>query len=123
MTNSVSVTVYGQETVDYDGIVDMKDMLHVAYQIGKTGPSRTYQNSDFRSHKANNWAAQLTGRSVNLKNADTNGDSTISSADTLAISENYHQTHSLVPQGVYSRGDFPFNLEVLTPEAESGMSP
>lgn len=106
--------------VDYDGIVNMKDMLHVAYQIGKTGPSRTYQNSDFRSHKANNWSEQLTGRSVNLKNADTNGDSTISSADTLAISENYHQTHSLVPQGVYSRGDFPFNLEVLTPEAESG---
>ncbi|MEP7197298.1 MAG: Ig-like domain-containing protein [Saprospiraceae bacterium] len=106
--------------VDMSGSVDMKDLLSLGCELGKTGKQRTYTGNNFRSHTSANWGDNLMNTSVDLKNADCNGDSTINSTDTLAIFNSYRMTHSLVPKEVYSKGSFPIDFNILTPDADSG---
>jgi|JI10StandDraft_1071094.scaffolds.fasta_scaffold03292_7 hypothetical protein len=106
--------------VDQSGCVDMKDLLHIGYELGQSGPVRSYQGSTFRSYSGSNWGKELVGRSIDIKNADTNGDGKVTASDTLAISNSYHKTHSLISKEVFSKGDFPFLLENLSGQVDSG---
>lgn len=106
--------------VDQNGCVDMKDLLNLASVLGKTGAQRTYVDNTFRSHKCIDWGEVFTNSGIDIKNGDCNGDSTINMLDTLAIFNSYKSLHSLVPNEVFSKGNFPINFEILTPEADSG---
>jgi hypothetical protein len=106
--------------VDLNGQVDMKDLLHVGYALGAEGQSRAYNGSSFRALKANNWNRSLRGRALDMKHADTDGDGIIHQNDVNVISNFYHKEHSLIPNPVYERGSFPFELELLNPDVDSG---
>lgn len=107
--------------VNLDGEVTMLDLLQVAYHLGAEGSSRTYQStSNFRALRANDWDENLNNGFANLKHADTDGNGEININDSLYISNFYRKQHSLVPKPVYDRGEFPFNLNVLTPNADIG---
>ena len=106
--------------VNQNGCVDMGDLLSLASVLGRKGAARTYTGNTFRSHIASDWGELLVNTAADLKNADCNGDSIVNLADTLAIFESYKATHSLVPKEVYSKGSFPINLNILTPDADSG---
>lgn len=107
--------------VNLDGEVTILDLLQVAYHLGAEGDARNYQStSNFRGLRAEDWDDQLSGGFANLKNADTDGNGKVNEADTLYISNFYRKQHSLVPKPVYDRGEFPFILNVLTPNAGIG---
>lgn len=107
--------------VNLDGEVTVLDLLQLAYHLGIEGSTRTYQSTNnFRGLRSTDWDDQLTGGFSNLKHADTDGNGQINAADTLYISNFYRKQHSLVPKPVYDRGDFPFNLQVLTPNVDIG---
>ncbi|NOT38146.1 MAG: T9SS type A sorting domain-containing protein [Saprospiraceae bacterium] len=99
--------------VDLNGQVDMRDLLSLGYELGKTGPVRSFTGNTYRSHEASNWGECMENSSIDIKNADCNGDSTINSIDTVAIFDSYGKTHSLVPNEIYSKGDFPIYFNVL----------
>ncbi len=107
--------------VDMDGEVTMQDFLQIGYNLGRTGDSRMYQTTNvFRALKANDWDGFIGNSMANLKHADADGNGKVDCADTMYISNFYRKQHSLVPKQVYDRGDFPFILNVLTPNVDSG---
>lgn len=106
--------------VDMNGQVDVRDVLPMAYSLGNTGTARSYNGSSYRALKSANWNTQLKGKDVNMKHADTDGNGEVNQADLDIISNFYHKKHSLVSSPVYERGSFPFNVELLTPNADSG---
>ncbi|MDQ3142393.1 MAG: T9SS type A sorting domain-containing protein [Bacteroidota bacterium] len=102
--------------IDLDGVVSMKDLLQLGYNLGNTGAERSASygpRSRFRAQKATDWNLKLRGSSIDLKHADTDGNGKVSAADTMAISDEYRNQHSLIPEEVYARGNFPFNLEIV----------
>jgi len=106
--------------VDFNGRVDMHDLLHVAYHMGKDGDSRIYPGTTFRSYKANNWGQDILGGSIDIKHADTDGNGLINEADVVAVDDNFYQEHSLIPDLVLPKDDFPFDIVNLTPGAGQG---
>lgn len=107
--------------VNLDGDVSMLDLLEIGYNLGNEGSSRMYQSTGiFRALRADDWSKSLPNGFANLKHGDADGNGKIDCADTLYVSNFYRKQHSLVPKPVYDRGDFPFVLNVLTPNADSG---
>ncbi|MCC6815600.1 MAG: T9SS type A sorting domain-containing protein [Saprospiraceae bacterium] len=106
--------------VDMNGQVDMKDLLSLGYELGETGPARSLTGNSFRAHHANNWGKYLANTGLDLKNADCNGDSVININDTLAIFNSYGSKHSLVPNEIYSKGNFPIYFNILDTSLNSG---
>lgn len=107
--------------VNLDGEVTILDFLQIGYNLGRVGDSRMYQSTSiFRSLKSVDWDGSIPGGFANLKHADTDGNGKVTCTDTSYISSFYRKQHSLVPKPVYARGDFPVNLNVLTPNVDSG---
>ncbi len=106
--------------IDQNGQVDMLDLLALGNELGKTGPVRPYIGTTFRSHNADNWGELLANSSVDIKNADCNGDSTVNASDTSAIFNSYGKRHSLVPNDVYAKGDFPIYFNLVDTALEIG---
>ncbi|MBK9272624.1 MAG: T9SS type A sorting domain-containing protein [Saprospiraceae bacterium] len=106
--------------VDFNGRVDMNDLLHVAYQMGKEGESRIFTGNEFRSHKADDWDEDLANSSIDLKHADTDGNGIINEEDLNAIDANFYKEHSLIPDLVLPKDEFPFEVVNLTPGAVQG---
>lgn len=106
--------------VDLNGCVDIADLLSMACELGKTGPQRAHTGNVFRSHTATNWGDFLMNSGVDLKNADCNGDSIINLSDTLAIFNSYKKTHSLIPEGIFSKGDFPIEFVIQDTSVDIG---
>lgn len=101
--------------VNYDGIVNNKDILPLGYFLGMNGDIRTDASLDWYGQFADNWANPFTGYPVDLKHADTDGDGMISTEDTTAVSLFYGQTHSVVPDILPTSKGLPFYLNLLTP--------
>jgi hypothetical protein len=109
--------------VNQDGHVTLLDFLEIGYNLGKSGQSRDSLNKNpsvFKALRSKNWDSQLPGGFANLKNADADGNGKVDYLDTIYVSNFYRQQHSLVPKPVYDRGDFPFILNVLTPNVKIG---
>ncbi len=106
--------------VDLNGEVNMTDLLHLGYNLGAAGTARVYGGSNYRASTVNNWSNTQMSSFANLKHADTDGNGIVNKADTTAVSNNYKKTHSLVPEPVYERGDFPIDFVVLNPDVDSG---
>ena len=97
--------------VNYDGRVNMKDLLPLAHHIGATGTSRSNATLNWDAQTAGLWSKNIDGTSVNLKHADTDGDGVLAEGDTTAIADNYYKEHSMVPELVGPSRQYAFYLE------------
>ncbi len=80
--------------VNYDGIVNMDDLMILGVTAGATGTPRVDQSIGWYPHYVTNWAdTVVTG--VNYKHADTDGNGIVDIHDTLAIITNYGLTRDL----------------------------
>lgn len=107
--------------VNLDGEVTMPDFLQIGYNLGNSGTSRSNTAQKFTAMQSLDWNETIPGGFADMKHADTNGDSKVDCSDTTSISNFYRKHHSLIPKPVYDRGDFPFILKVLTPNATPGQ--
>jgi len=83
--------------VNYDGRVNMKDLLPLAHHLGLSGNTRSGSRQDWLPQRSSAWNQKIDGSHVNLKHADTDGDGLLSSTDTESILDNYFREHSMVP--------------------------
>lgn len=96
--------------INYDGIVNMDDLMVLGITTGATGPERNDQSIGWYPHYVTDWAdTVVTG--VNFKHADTDGNGTVDLADTLAIITNYDSTHASTGKAAWING-----LQILTDE-------
>ena len=81
--------------VNRDGDVNFVDFLSFAPSFLLTGDARSPldQNIDWVGYASSDWF-DTTITSLNLKNADCNGDGAIDSADALAFLQNYRAVHN-----------------------------
>jgi len=83
---------------NFDGIVNMEDLLPLGLSMGTEGKKRKNARLDiWYGQHAENWnlSAFEEQLQVNLKHVDTDGDSVVTSIDTLAINLFYGNTHGL----------------------------
>ncbi|MFN0013252.1 MAG: cohesin domain-containing protein [Saprospiraceae bacterium] len=74
---------------DNNSAVNHHDLLYLGLAFGQTGPTRPAATNNWSGQPAPDWLQSTTGPVVNFKNMDTNGDGTVSAADTLAIAANW----------------------------------
>ncbi|MCB0664198.1 MAG: T9SS type A sorting domain-containing protein [Saprospiraceae bacterium] len=104
-----------------DGQVDIQDAVVLATNIGYSGPVRTGTSSDYwYGQEMEDWPATLSYGTRNLKYVDGNGDGILSTTDLQILSHHYMKAHNLVPKPPPGLHAIPLNLEILTPEVESG---
>lgn len=83
---------------NFDGIVNMEDLLPLGAFMGQVGVPRNEVNFDlWYGQYGSDWGVTADNTARDLKHVDTNGDSLITALDTLAISRFYGNTHSLAP--------------------------
>lgn len=106
--------------VNYDGMVDNKDLLPLGYLMGFDGNIRPDASLEWYPQYADNWSNPYTGIITDLKHADTNGDGYVTADDTLAIGVFYREQHNLVPNIPAAGKDLNFVLKLLTPNPGPG---
>jgi len=80
--------------VNYDGEVNMDDLMILGVTAGATGPERVDKSTDWYPHYVTDWPdTVVTG--VNFKHADTDGNGIVDFSDTIAISLNYGKMHTI----------------------------
>ena len=84
--------------INYDGRVDMKDLLPLAHHLGKSGQVRNGAQVSWDAQRASSWGESVIPGGADLKHADTDGDGDLMADDTLAIADHYFNEHSMVPQ-------------------------
>ncbi len=83
---------------NFDGIVNMQDLLPLGIGAGKMGvPRQNVDLSQWYGQYGADWDLDYKEDLVNFKHLDTDGDSLITGLDTVAISDFYGNTHSLAP--------------------------
>jgi len=97
LSNSITVTVDNCHFVwpgdaNEDLVVNNFDLLPIGLYYGYTGPSRDTTTNAWAPHLAKEWDSLQTN-GMNRKFVDCNGDGTINSDDTLAVTLNYGLTH------------------------------
>lgn len=76
-----------------DGVVDNTDVFEIGLSYGSTGPARGSASNAYTAQQAATWLGNgSTGK--NQCHIDCTGNGVISHADTIAIFNNYLQTHS-----------------------------
>ncbi len=75
-----------------DGIANNFDLLNLGIAMGQSGFSRVNPTIDWEGQECVDWTLDFLG-GANFKHADCNGDGTVALDDTLALSQNYAQTH------------------------------
>ncbi|GJM32274.1 MAG: hypothetical protein DHS20C18_12750 [Saprospiraceae bacterium] len=84
---------------NFDGIVDMKDLLPIGLCMGEIGEQRPNATLDqWYGQYADNWNNIFSTNPIDLKHLDADGDSIVTALDTMAINRFYGRTHSLVPR-------------------------
>jgi photosystem II stability/assembly factor-like uncharacterized protein len=76
-----------------DLVANNVDLLNIGLAYNSTGPVRVNASTTWTAQPADDWPVFLPTN--NTKHADCNGDGTINDADTLAIAQNYGNTHTL----------------------------
>lgn len=95
---------------NFDGIVNIEDLLPIGLYMGQVGEVRRERDlNQWYGQYGDDWQAEVTER-TNIKHVDTNGDSIITSWDTLAINRFYGNTHSMTAAKIPSY-DFQIRLE------------
>lgn len=76
-----------------DGVVNSNDIFELGLSFNNTGAARTPTSNSYTSQFANAWTGTVS-TGANKCHADCNGDGTVNNADTVAIYNNYLQTHT-----------------------------
>lgn len=83
---------------NFDGIVNMEDLLPLGLQMGEVGKPRYDITADYwYGQFAPNWSDLFSENPINTKHIDADGDSIVTALDTIAINQFYGRTHSLTP--------------------------
>jgi hypothetical protein len=77
--------------VNYDGTVNMDDLMILGVTAGATGPVRVDQSIGWYPHYVTDWSDTVVS-GVNFKHADTDGNGIVEIHDTIAIVVNYGLT-------------------------------
>ncbi|PHN02652.1 Ig-like domain-containing protein [Flavilitoribacter nigricans] len=86
---------------NFDGIVNMEDLLPLGLEMGEVGKPRLDPTTDeWYGQYAPDWSELFSTNPINSKHIDADGDSVITALDTIAISQFYGRTHSLTPSRV-----------------------
>ena len=78
---------------DYDGVADNNDLLALGLAYGSTGPARLNASLNWMAQPATPWNDTIPG-GINEVHSDTDGNGVVNDDDTLAIVQNYGQTHN-----------------------------
>jgi hypothetical protein len=76
-----------------DGVVGSTDVLELGFAANATGAARSGASNNYVAQFANNWSGTVSS-GKNRCHADCNGSGTVNAADTVAIFNNFSQTHS-----------------------------
>lgn len=100
--------------VNYDGKVDMRDLLAIGWYMGSVGLERDDVDlSNWYGQTAEDWSEnQISGG--NLKHADPDGDGIVKVLDTVAISEFYNKVHTLLVEENFQSKSYPVDLVETT---------
>ena len=83
--------------INYDGIVNEKDIVAFGLTFSGTGPTRKFASLDWTGQACLNWEA-LQEDSVNYKHADADGSGLIDLNDFEAIKTNWLKQHNFDPK-------------------------
>jgi hypothetical protein len=89
---------------DYDLQANNVDLLTLGIAYGATGSQRANATTTWQAEPSTDWS-QSIALGANYKHSDTNGDGIIDLNDTLAITQNYGQTHTFRLQNPNQNGD------------------
>ncbi|MCB0559455.1 MAG: SprB repeat-containing protein [Lewinellaceae bacterium] len=89
---TVTETLVRPGDTDSSGMADQYDLLNIGLGYGATGPLRPNASLDWQGQPAPLWAHYTPTSGVNYRHIDTNGDGLVSTADTLALSQNWGLT-------------------------------
>jgi hypothetical protein len=103
--------------VNYDNGVDLLDVLALGTVMGQTGPARTNPSINFYGQQCMAWIWNVA-LGVNSKQADTDGNGTITQNDTLAIQQNFGLTHTRT--GAVGTMDGNLRIVPLNPNVTAG---
>ena len=78
---------------NYDLTVDLNDLFYLGWAYGANGTTRANATNNWQAEPSADWG-QHTAYGTEFKHADCSGDGTIGLDDTLAIFNNYTQTHT-----------------------------
>ncbi|WP_170254505.1 Ig-like domain-containing protein [Phaeodactylibacter luteus] len=81
---------------NFDGVVNMEDLLPIGLATGEVGHPRSDVNFDvWYGQYGDDWEGPVEVLPIDLKHLDTDGDSVITALDTVAISQFYGRAHSM----------------------------
>ncbi len=80
---------------NYDGRVNVYDLLPYGTNFGATGPVRENASLNWWGQTCLDWNGETEEHNSNLKHIDGNGNGLIEGTDTIAILQNYSQTHGI----------------------------
>ena len=103
-----------------DGVVNVVDLLSMAYSIGSTGNTSELEGSSaWLGRKSADWFdSSVNGQ--NSKFADADGNGRVDELDFDAILENYDRNHALVPPQLLDSKAYPFTLEAIQDTVYAG---
>ncbi len=105
---------------NYDGKVDMTDLLPLGYCVGEVGDERENGGIDWYGQFGNNWNDFIGNTPTNVKHVDTDGDGFIGAEDTVALSQFYGKYHDLTSEANPPYFDVPLFFVPLTPNPGPG---
>ena len=105
---------------NYDGKVDMTDLLPVGYCVGDVGDERINGGVDWYGQYGDNWNGFIGNTPTNIKHVDTDGDGFIGESDTIALSQFYGLYHDLVSEANPPFVDIPLFFVPQTPNPGPG---
>ncbi len=103
-----------------DGVANNQDILQIGVKYNVSGKALTNQGTAWQAYKADDWSDTFSS-GLNTKFADCDGDGTVQTSDTQAVSQNYGQTHN--KRGLEGRlkdGEAPIELTIQEEEVEPG---
>lgn len=87
-----------------DGLANNMDLLTLGMAFGNTGPARPAASLNWEAQYSPAWGT-ATPTLINNRHQDTDGDGTVSFADTVAILQNYGLMHAKTGDPVITGGD------------------
>ncbi|MEM7372605.1 MAG: T9SS type A sorting domain-containing protein [Bacteroidota bacterium] len=79
---------------NHNQIANHNDLLPIGLYYGHSGPNRPNASLSWTPQAAAGWGDTLLSTGVDIKHADCDGNGIINDDDTLAIHQNYLQTHT-----------------------------
>ncbi len=105
---------------NYDGKVDMNDLLPVGYCVGEVGFERPNGVVEWYGQYGENWDQNIGNTPVDVKHVDTDGDGFIEAEDTLALSTFYGLYHNITPEDNLTQNNIPLFFVPKNPNPAPG---